>query len=147
MSRLMVKNFLKSTATALAVVAALMNPLAGVAQAGPSQAGPSDVELVTSVWCDTAEQVESVYRAHFAQGLTIEAAVAKTNMAAAQPAACAAVSALVVEAGEARRFVAGNQMMSLSRFVVVGFVKDGRATQIRPQMQFTGKVIARLMDA
>lgn len=146
MFRLMVKKSLKSTATALTVAAALMNPLAGASNAGPSNAGPSDVELVTSVWCDTAEQVESVYRAHFAQGLPLEAAVARTNMTAAQPAACAAISALVVEAGEARRFVAGNQMMSLSRFVVVGFVKDGRATQIRPQMQYTGKVIARLME-
>lgn len=146
MPRLMVNKSLKSVATALAVAAALMNPLAGFAHAGPSQGPQNEVELVSSVWCDTAEQVESVYRAHYAQGLSIEAAVAKTNTRAAQPSACAVVSALVVEAGEARRFVAGNQMVALSRFVVVGFVKDGRATQIRPQMQYTGRVVAKLMS-
>lgn len=123
-----------------------MLPLAAAAitVAAPFAANAQTPELATSVWCDKAEQVESVVRTHLADGLALQAAVERTNAAAETPDACVAATAVVVETGETRRFVAGNQLMETSQFLVIGVVKDGRVLQIEPVMWYAAKIVAKL---
>ena len=127
----------------LAVLPALAAAAFGIlAAAAPTMA--QQPVMATSIWCDKAEQIESVLRSHLGEGLALPAAVEQTNEAAQDPGACIAATAIVVETGPERRFVAGNQMMAVGQFMVLGVVKDGAILQIQPVVWYAARVVAKL---
>ena len=52
--------------------------------------------------------------------------------------------AMVVETGQTRRIVAGNRLIEIGQFVVIGVVKDGRLFQIEPVVWFAARIVAQL---
>ena len=136
MSKLLIKHPLRSILPVLAAAfGVIATPLAAQAQ---------QPELATSIWCDKAEQIESVVRTHVGGGVALPAAVERANAAAQDPGACIAATAIVVETGESRRLVVGNQMMAIEQFMVIGVVKDGQVLRIQPVMWYAAKVVAKL---
>ncbi len=130
-----VSRILRSTVFAAVVSTAALTPATASAEA---------LQLSTGIWCDTAAQAESVYRAHLADGLALEVALAMTNAGANDPTACAVGQAIVAEAGEARRFVAGNKMMSVSQYAVFGVMMNGQPVKVKPKVWYTVRVLAKL---
>jgi len=114
------------------------------ALAATSGAHAQQLEAAPGIWCDKAEQVESLVRSHLGDGLALEAALAKTNSEAHDPGACVAAMAIVAETRVGRRFVAGNQMVAITEYVVYGVMKNGQPVQIPPQVWFAAKVVAKL---
>ena len=136
MSKLLAKRPLRSILPVLAVAIGFI--------AGPLAARAQQPELATSVWCDKAEQIESVVRTHVGDGVALPAAVERANAAAQDPGACIAATAIVVETGESRRLVIGNQLMAIEQFMVIGVVKDGQVLRIQPVMWYSAKIVAKL---
>ena len=124
----------------------LLSALAAAAglAAAPIQSQAQQPVLTQAVWCDKAEQIESVLRSHLGDGVALPAAIARANADAKDDGACIAAAAIVVELGEASRFVAGNQLMAVGQFIVVGVVKDGQVLQIQPVVWYAAKVMAQL---
>lgn len=136
MSKLLAKRALRSTLGMLAaVVCAIAAPVG-------SRAG--EPHLATSIWCDRAEQIESVVRTHVADGVALPTAIARTNAAAQDPGACIAASAIVLETGETRRLVVGNQLISIEQHLVLGIMKDEQVLRIAPVTWYAARLVARL---
>lgn len=109
----------------------------------PDRAVPEQLALTRGIWCDRAEQVEYLYRLHYAREIPLTDALRMTNAAARDPNACVSVQAIVMEGSETRRIVAGTQMLSIVEYAVFGVIQDGRPMRIPPQTWYAAKVLAR----
>ena len=122
-------------ALAAAIAAGLSCTVAATAQ---------ELEVQGAVWCDKPEQLESVLKRHLVDGMPIEAALAMTNAAVADPSACGAVKAIVSPTGKSRRFVVGDQLMSIAEYTVHGVIKDGQPLKIEALTWYSARMVAKL---
>lgn len=116
--------------------------LAGFALTGTAQAQP--IETSSAIWCDKAEQLEDVLRAHASEGVSLPAAMERVNAKAQDPGACIMATAFVNQTSEIRRVVIGNEMISIREYLVIGVMKSGQPVQIEPQVWFAARVLAQL---
>ena len=103
---------------------------------------PENAEVVASLWCDTADQLETVLKAHYHDKVPMGEAMAAINRFS--PEACIVARAIVKAGGEVRRLTAGDNIMSLRSARVHGIVRGGYALMMTPQTWFYVKIIAEL---
>ncbi len=124
----------------LLLMAALGAPLSASAE---GEALPENVEIVTSMWCDTADQLESVLMSHYAHKVPMAQAMAEINRFS--PDACIMARAIVRTGGEVRRVTAGNSIMSLRVALVLGVMRGQYAMMMRPQTWYFVRIVDELI--
>ena len=121
------------------VFALLLAPIASAIAQGPP---PEDVEIVASIWCDTPDQLETVLRAHYADKVPMQSAMAEINRNS--PEACVPARAIVKQGAEIRRFTTGDVIVAVRAAQVHGIMRGPYALMMRPQTWYTVKVVAEL---
>lgn len=122
------------------MLVALVWPFAAFAQS-PEDA--DNVEVVSSLWCDTPDQLEAVLRAHYTHKVPMGQAMAEINRSS--PDACILARAIVNAGVEVRRVTAGNNIMSLRSAKVHGVMRGQYAMMMRPQTWYFVRIIDELV--
>lgn len=133
---------LKLLRCAALVLAVMLSPLPVAAQQEQPQV-PENVEIVASIWCDTADQLETVLRAHYAHKVPMSRAMAEINKD--NPEACIFARAIVSMGAEVKRLTAGDTVMSLRSAQVHGIMRGQYALMMRPQTWYCMRVVAELV--
>ena len=133
------RNFLR-------LMLALMLTLAPISALAQQKAEPEDgaesVEIVGTLWCDTADQLETVLRSHFTDKVPMTEAMAAINQFS--PEACVVARAIISKGAEVRRVTAGDNIMSLYSAKVMGIMRGQYALMMRPQVWYGVQVVAEL---
>ncbi len=124
----------------LLLLAALAAPLSASAE---GEIGAENVEIVSSLWCDTADQLEAVLMAHYTHKEPMAQAMAEINRFS--PDACIMARAIVRTGREVRRVTAGNSIMSLRAALVLGVMRGQYAMMMRPQTWFFVRIVDELI--
>lgn len=118
-----------------------------LAIAGPPAAAQAEreqkVEIISSVWCDTPDQLETVLRAHYGAKVPLGQAMAAINRNS--PDACIVARAIVNIGAEVRRVTAGDIVMSVRSARVHGIMRGEMAMMMQPQTWFYVRIIAELV--
>lgn len=101
------------------------------------------MEVVASLWCDTALQLETVLRAHYTDKVPLQRAIAEINRFS--PEACVIARALVNPGAEVKRMTAGDRVISLRSARVLGIMRGGYALMMTPQTWYFMHVVAELV--
>lgn len=127
----------------LACLCSAVVPLPAIAQEQEvEREPPADVQVVASLWCDTADQLETVLRAHYTDKVPMGQAMAEINRD--NPEACVVARAIVKLGVEVRRVTAGDAVMSLREARVHGIMRGRYALMMRPQTWFCVQIVAEL---
>ncbi len=111
------------------------------AQRSPAQV-PDKAVVVASLWCDTADQLEALLRAHYIGKIPLDTAMAAINNG--NPEACIPARAIVSVGAEVRRFTADVAIFAVHEATVHGIMRGPYALMMRPQTWYHAKVIAEL---
>jgi hypothetical protein len=106
---------------------------------------PEDMEVVSSLWCDTPAQIETVLRAHYVDKVPLASAMADINRF--DPDACVRARVIVKMGNEVKRFIAGEALISVSEAKVHGVMR-GAVPMMARQVQtwYSAKVLAELKE-
>jgi hypothetical protein len=124
------------------LLVSVVAPLSAAAQQQRSPV-PDNIEIVASIWCDTAEQLETVLRAHHTHKVPMSSAMAEINKD--NPEACIFARAIVSAGPEVKRLTAGDAVMSLRAAEVHGIMRGQYALMMRPQTWYFMRVVAELV--
>lgn len=105
-------------------------------------APPDNVEIVSSLWCDTPEQLETVLKSHYTDKVPMAQVLAEVNRDS--PEACIFARAIVSTGAEIKRMTAGDNIMSLRAANVHGIMRGQYALMMRPQTWYFVRVVAEL---
>jgi len=119
---------------------ALAAPQIAVAQ---DDEDPSKMEIRASLWCDTADQLETVLRAHYSNKVPLARAMAEINRS--NPEACIFARAIVTPGSEIKRMTAGDNVMSLRAARVHGIMRGGYPLMMTPQTWYHMHILAELV--
>ncbi len=122
--------------------------LAAVAFAGAVAAQtdmPDGMEVVTSLFCDTPDQVETVMRAHYVDKVPLTSAMADINRF--DPVACVRARVIVKMGGVVRRFIAGEALISVSEAKIHGVMR-GMVPMMASRVQtwYRANILAELTE-
>ncbi len=120
----------------------LMVIVLGAPQIARAQEGEK-LEVLASLWCDTVDQLETVLRAHYADNVPLQRAIAEINRTS--PEACIIARAIINPATEVKRLTAGNNVMSLRAARVHGIMRGGFALKMSPQTWYCVHILAELV--
>lgn len=129
-------------ATVVAVLAASLWAFSLGAAAQRGAARPDNVEIVSSLWCDTPEQLESVLKSHYTDKVPMAEALAEINRN--NPEACIFARAIASTGAEIKRMTAGDNVMSLRSANVHGIMRGQFALMMQPQTWYFVRVVAEL---
>ena len=145
----MKKNSTRGATLLLSVAAVLLGSVQASAQDRqrqrqplPPPGDPKAVEIVASLWCDTAAQLESVLNSHYMKKVPMAEALAEVNKDS--PEACIMARAIVNQGPEIKRLTAGDNVMSLRSANVLGVMQGQYALMMRPQTWYFVRIVAEL---
>lgn len=124
----------------LLLMASLLQPMSASAE---GELNAENVEVVSSLWCDTADQLEAVLLAHYTHKVPMAQAMAEINRFS--PDACIMARAIVRAGDEVRRVTAGNNIMSLRAALVLGVMRGQYAMMMRPQTWYFVRIVDELI--
>jgi hypothetical protein len=124
----------------LAILLVVLMPSWAWAQ---GQATDEKVEIVGSLWCDTADQLETVLKAHYVEKVPMAEAMAEINRD--NPEACIFARAIISPGPEVKRLTAGDAVMSLKSARVLGIMRGRYALMMTPQTWYYVSVVAELV--
>lgn len=130
---------MKRLISVIVILLALAAPQIARAQEGEG----AKMEIVASLWCDTAVQLETVLRAHYTDKVPLQRAIAEINRFS--PEACVIARALVNPGAEVKRMTAGDRVISLRSARVLGIMRGGYALMMTPQTWYFMHVLAELV--
>ena len=113
------------------------------ARAEESNDENAKIEIVASLWCDTAVQLETVLRAHYTDKVPLPRAMAEINRLS--PEACIVARAIVNPGAEVKRVTVGDNVMSLRSARVHGIMRGGYALMMTPQTGYFVRIVAELV--
>jgi hypothetical protein len=125
----------------LLLMVAMLQPVAASAE---GELSAENVEIVSSLWCDTADQLETVLVAHYKNKKPMGQAMAEINRFS--PDACIVARAIVRPGDEVRRVTAGNNIMSLRSALVLGIMRGQYAMMMRPQTWYFVRIVDELIQ-
>ena len=114
-----------------------------IARAQEDEEKSAKLEILASLWCDTAVQLETVLRAHYTDKVPLQRAMAEINQFS--PEACIIARAIINPATEVKRLTAGDTVMSLRAARVHGIMRGGYALMMTPQTWYFVHVLAELV--
>lgn len=130
---------MKRLISVVVMLMALAAPQIGRAQDGEN----AKTEIVASLWCDTAVQLETVLRAHYTDKVPLQRAIAEINRFS--PEACVIARAIINPGTEVKRMTAGDRVISLRSARVLGIMRGGYALMMTPQTWYFMHVLAELV--
>lgn len=106
---------------------------------------PDNMAVVSTLWCDTPDQIETVLKAYYVAKVPLSSAMADINRV--DPDACVRARVIVKMGTEVRRFIAGGALISVSEAQVHGVMRGPvpmMATKV--QTWYSAQVVAELKD-
>lgn len=132
-----------AVASALIAMAFMATSIESNAQRStPPAQPPENVEIVSSLWCDTLDQLETVLKSHYTNKVPMSEALAEINRD--NPEACIFARAIATSGAEIKRLTAGDNIMSLRSASVHGIMRGQYALMMQPQTWYFVRVVAEL---
>ncbi len=106
---------------------------------------PDGMSVVSTLWCDTPDQIEIVLKAYYVDKVPLSSAMANINRF--DPDACVRARVIVKMGTEVRRFIAGEALISVSEAKVHGVMR-GPVPMMASKVQtwYSAQVVAELKD-
>ena len=105
----------------IAIVFFILSLVAPHVAVAEDEEGAQKLEILASLWCDTADQLETVLRAHYTDKVPLPRAMAEINRFS--PEACIIARAIINPGTEVKRVTAGDVVMSLRAARVHGIMR------------------------
>ena len=113
-------------------------PQTGVPEGGV----PEGMDVVSTLWCDTPDQLETLLKAYYVNKVPLSQAMAEINRF--DPDACVRARVIVKPGEEVRRFIAGDALIAVSSAQVHGVMRGPYAVMMRMQTWYSATVVAEL---